>query len=396
MKFKKIADAFRVAFFLAVLFFPMAANRFSVGEQTAEMVYLMENRQIATLSDISIRTLRYRDMKRLPKRIEAYCVDLFPFRLSIVSALAQAQKDLFSRANERGVFGKDGWLFYNAPDNRTVDDYLGMLPLSREQFARHFDIANEKRRFFESLGIKYYLLIAPDKATIHPEFLPVMVREAKGVSRRERYMDYYRERIAEGGIPDFIIDPSPWLIEAKERLGPMYFPRDTHWNWSGRLVAAKVLCDRIRRDFPALETIPEVTVHDGIWRSDLVPILEGKPLPKDICRAASPDANQWDGIEFTIDGEKMETMRLSGDACLYRNGRDAVAKLNALLVGDSFWAAFHPAPEALVFRSLLFQRYAPDTLTTRRGYSNMIAGEKPDVIIEENVERYFFTRDRWN
>ncbi len=370
---QKTVNIFLVSAFLLVLFFPIAAKELSLGVQTPEML-AAENRAIAEKPSLIGERFRYRDVKRFPERMEAYLADTLPFRQQTISAFMRERRKFFGTQPAQGVVGKDGWLYYNSPVNGSIDDFLGKYPLSRDAFLRHFNELNRRRLYYESRGTVYYFFIAPNKVSVYPEFLPPALRTAKGETRREQYMRFYREHIAEHGIPDFVIDPTGALIAEKEKSGFLYYPQDTHWNWRGRIFAGNLILDRLRGHFPDLGAFPDLAMRQRPGLTDLVNLLSVEPLPGEAELFPFPDESRWSGIAAASDGTDFS----------YQNPQET---RSMLITGDSFMHIFLPLPEAFVFNTVVLHKSSNDTLPT---YERLAERERIDIVVEEYVERIFF------
>lgn len=385
---KRSADICIALLFLAALMVPAAVKGMGLGLQTAEMIHEKENREIAKKPALFFCGARLRDFTRYLDRLEKYLLDTFPFRSQIISELFATQRNSFAKQGSDGVFGKDGWLFYNASDAKTVNDFVSDNDIGYTEFLRHFTDLNKKRLFFESQGLRYYFMVAPNKITVHSEMLPEEFSRAKGTSFRESFMSYYREYIRKHALPDFIIDPTQALIAAKQSQGALYFPQDTHWNWRGRLVAANVICDRLRLDFPELGRVKTMKMKEGLGWRDLVSIVNVLTSPEMRGSAPFPDVSEWAHVEC-VQPERSRPKTVFTHEVFYRNDQQAKSGINAIIVGDSFFDSFQPLAEALVFNTLLFRsRFLHDVYDSlhyhRAAYPEII----PNVIVEERVERY--------
>lgn len=376
--------------FILYISVPFMAKTFSFGKQTSEMVADAENRTIAEFPSFDIRSFRYRYIRNFPTKFESYLSDTFPYRLSIITALKKIQTRFIHKPNEKGVIGQDNWLFGNKMGGVPVDDYLGNLDKSNSKIHHMIDSLEKKRQFFDGMGIKYYFFIAPNKITIHDEMLPEIVQKSKGISFRSEFMKIYNAQVDKGIIPDFVIDPTKHLISMKNTQGFLYFPQDSHWNWKGRMIAGSVLWDQIRRDFPELDLYPTLSMPLTLELTDLIPLFGIKIEPSSNNKFFSPDPEQWNQIGiFNKEGQPSKPQ---SEFTHYSNNKPD-ARLNALIVGDSFLFGFQPFPEALRFKNLWFQRAVKNNFGNAKRCHELLSGKKVDIVVEETVERYLSTRE---
>lgn len=396
---KRIANIFLSIFFIAVLLAPAIAKRLDLGTQTEAMIREKENRLMVPKPRLFGHQFDISELHRYPKRISEYLLDIFPYRLQITSVLFDVQRDQFGRQGDRGIFGKGNWLFYNESDAGSragsITNYIGNGVTSEKAAAAYFERLERKRKFFADRGIRYYFLIAPNKVTIHDEYLPDSLREARGKSFRETFMAYYRDRIRDEGIPDFVVDPTDALIARKAWKSPLYFAQDAHWNWEGRLVAARVLCDRLRRDFPGVGEMDRAMrmVERPGW-TYLVGILNVDAAADKRGEAGFPDPFQWGDVEGLLhDPAAWPWDSPFYHDALYRNRRRREGGIDIIMVGDSFWNGYHPVPEIWAVNSIFMRsrQYKNDDFvySVLKYYEMECPGVKPDAVIEEIVERNF-------
>lgn len=384
MKTHGIASIIMAVGFVGFCFWPIAATNLSIGKQTDAMIRAAENRPMTPRPSLNIFGMRYSAVKRLPRQLEGYFVDTFPYRLNMVDGLAFMQQGRIESLNGKGIFGLDGWLFLNDhsfQSGNTLDDFLGFNTLERRDFDAHFTDLDKKRRLYEEQGIRFYLLIAPNKATIYPKYLPETLRMAKGETIREQYMAFYRERIAREGIRDFIIDPTE-ALRARAVEESVYFPLDTHWTWEGRIVAGRLLLDRIRRDFPELDDIPELAMEPRpAWAG--LSIMLGVKIPSET-QASSlfPEEAQWD----FIDKHSEDASAIATGATLrhYYNQNNT---LDIFFAGDSFMNDYQPLPEAFVFRNSYFVQIDYHNRKIMRKLFDKTLEKQPAIVVDEMVER---------
>ncbi len=145
--------------------------------------------------------------------------------------------DLEPDPQQRGAFpqvleGRSGWL------------YLGFDSQGKCQPSQSLDeiVANLRRlrQAVEQSGRKFTLVVAPDKSTMVPDYLPRNYggKECSAKARTQ----FWSRMVTELGI----VDLRPALQGEAVRLGrPAYFQLDTHWTFSGGLTMTRAIADRI-------------------------------------------------------------------------------------------------------------------------------------------------------
>ena len=135
------------------------------------------------------------------------------------------------------VKGKNGDLFPNYPLAPTVENYLGLNPISNELLEIVKLNAAGTQAFWALNGAHYVMAIAPDKVTIYPENLPSLLSTLHSKSKYEQVVDVLKN------TPINFLN----LKEALERYkvtANVYNKKFdlVHWNGYGLEVAYKELC----------------------------------------------------------------------------------------------------------------------------------------------------------
>jgi alginate O-acetyltransferase complex protein AlgJ len=136
------------------------------------------------------------------------------------------------------IEGRDGWLYYEFdvegkchPAQR-MDDVLANL--------------GRLRQAVEASGRRFVLIIAPDKTTAVPEYLPDSY--AGKACSRTASEEFWRRAPAEAGAVDLRDDLR--RITEHDRTPP-YFPQDTHWDDRGALLLVRHAAERVEAQVTA-------------------------------------------------------------------------------------------------------------------------------------------------
>jgi hypothetical protein len=185
-----------------------------------------------------------------PAKFEAYFNDHFGHRNSLIRRLNQIQVWwLRTSCAANVVLGRDGWLFY------TVDplgnDYRTVRPYTDAELEQWRLLLENRRDWLARRGIDYVLVVAPDKQTIYPEMLPASLRaRSQGPSRLDQLITYL-----ESHSSFRLLDVREPLRHAKS-WGQLYVRTDTHWNERGAYVAYREIIESVRGRFPDLKPWP--------------------------------------------------------------------------------------------------------------------------------------------
>jgi len=275
------------------------------------------------------------------------------------------------------LIGRDGWLFFKGEDGHGLDRfYRGVLPVGDRELRGVVDELRRRERYLASLRIAYVVTIAPDKATIYPEKLPKWARPATARSPLDRLTEMIRN---DGSLR--FVDLRPPLLAAKsyERV---YYATDSHWNSLGAPIAYGAIMRAIAgalapRPVPiAPVALPPYVPGVDVYHGDLAR-MTGDPN-----RFPEPDyAPLW------------KILAAADSRCATR--QDAGKE-----PGYEWYACDRPGlPRGVVYRDsmaiplipLLSENFGRVAyVASHRLDPAFIARERPDVVVEEMVERAMF------
>lgn len=307
------------------------------------------------------------------ERLGAFFSDHFGFRGQLVRWHHWIAFDLLRQTTIGQVIrGEDGRLFYvGRGDGIDVRDFSGNWPHDPGTVERLAAWQADFARSFAARGIRYLLVLAPNKQTVYPESLPAMFgRHAPGM------LDELIPKLAAHSEIAFLDLRAALLPHRSEDL---YYRSDTHWNARGAFYAAQAIVAHLRPWFPGLHPLDlgdyriatamrdggDLAVMLGLQHryTEPMPLIErrGGALVREL--ASGGGAGTWEGAP-------------GGPRLLY--------------VGDSFGVALAPRLADAFSRV----RYVDPWRVGSPGKSqfeiieNLVAEERPDVVVYELLERY--------
>lgn len=166
------------------------------------------------------------EVKAFPQKFEAFFNDNYGFRKTLVSINSEIMDDIFNESPDaRAIIGKDDWLFFDNHDS--LLDAVGKATISDELINKAVKSFAKNWQKMRQNNIDYLVIIAADKSSIYPEFLPSYMTP-KGPHRIDKFLTALKAQ-----YPDFpIIDLRPLMLKAKEKE-IIYHKTDTHWNKRG-------------------------------------------------------------------------------------------------------------------------------------------------------------------
>ncbi len=272
--------------------------------------------------------------------------------------------------------GREGWLFYRV--HRGTQGTRPELPFEPEVLDRWVHTLSSQHRAVTEAGARYLFVVVPDKETVYPELLPAGSPPARPVSR----LDALTARLRADGVE--VVDLRPALREARGATSPfsrwsLYHRTDTHWNELGALVAARPMLAQLSTWFPRVRVPADDEVD--------VQTVE----------TAGGDLARMEGLQDSS-SEVQVRARVRSASCVFnplgapRRTGPEVPLVKAqilecrgapirrgLILHDSMMVAMLPALAPAFERSVW--RLTP--VLDRA----LLAGERPDLVIVELVER---------
>jgi alginate O-acetyltransferase complex protein AlgJ len=306
------------------------------------------------------------ELRKFPGALKWYfSKGCFGLKASLVRLHGHAMvRVLGTSSTPKVLLGRDGWLF--AGFDRVLDSRRGSSPLTPEQLRDWLGTLERRQAALEAQNIDYAFVVTPDPHTIYPEYLPRNVATA-GPSR----LDQLKEAWTRTPHVHFV-DVRPTLFANKQHAR-LYYRTDTHWNPLAGWLATREIASRL-----GLSGLPE----------GLLPLrsrpLRGGDLARLLGLANSyEDEEIWPAAEppkLLLENGELLTLTLTNVVF-----RDRVVVLNeggtgtAVVFRDSFGEAMMPWLSSLFKRTVWVRSYVFD--------EQLVEAERPDVVIEQMVER---------
>ncbi|CCH56700.1 hypothetical protein BN8_06083 [Fibrisoma limi BUZ 3] len=316
-------------------------------------------------------TFHYPHILTFIHELDQYCKESFGFRNALFYEYSTWKYDVLhtSPLPEKVVIGKGGWLFVGNSYNRVIDQHRGFVNLSDDALQQIEQKLLARQQELKRLGIRFYVLIAPDSHTIYPEYLPDELRSGvQDPSSLDRLTTRIRQH---GTLP--LIDLRDTLMQAKKQY-QVYYQTDTHWNEPGALIGCVSLVDRMRRDVPSIPKPSAYHIHrQAGGYGDLALMLALQSRLHDTFKytvEVTPDRKAQRLAEYDMPGHYLPSGRYAGP--------DQEAP-RLLLFGDSF------SHNLIKFLPGYFSQTYHVYQTTFD--AELVNAEKPDIVVLEIVER---------
>lgn len=302
-----------------------------------------------------------------PDRFTRWYQRNLPFRNEIFNLHYRCCSLLGISPVEKVMAGQDGWLFIRQFHRQTpYEDYLGINLFTEDELKTILKRLEHARTLLRRKNIRFALFIAPGKMHVYGDRMKKTYqrRDPGGPTRAKQLTEYLRTRSI---IP--VEYPLDEIESARKQLNvPIYFKRDTHWNFCGAYIGARSMMRLIDR--AAAGQMPAVSGMEPYYEETFYGDLARMTEAPGSCR--EPD---W---KFRNAGSFYQYLpREAG--CYSLNGlRHGGPKV--FFIRDSFLT--HAMPH-LIGRLSLATCYWDYSLNLK-----MIENDRPDIVVLEIVDRY--------
>lgn len=268
----------------------------------------------------------------------------------------------------------NGWFYWLGEDGKSLArHYRETLPFPQAEIDGSVAELARRRDWLAARGIAYVVAVVPEKFTIYPEHLPAWITKGPGPTPYDRLVQAMAKH------PEVaFVDLRPALRAAKARE-LVYYKTDSHWNYNGATVGYEALMAAVRDALPGRITTvapaprPPFTPGVDRYRGDLLHMLgrppgvyedDVAPLGKVLATAATRCARRLDkGEDPGVESYACAKPDLPRAVIL----RDSMAIPLIPLLSENFSRAVY--------------------VSARKLDKGLIEREKPDIVIEELVER---------
>ncbi len=365
-------------FFILVISFPLADDFFHIT-RSLDLPRLEEKRAKASKPAFHINALA-----RYSSLYTAYYNDDFSLRPLFIPLNNYLKVKAFGVSPISSVaVGKEGWL-YLARQNAEVDqlEYYRSFRLLTTKELEHWRVALEARRdWLAARGIHYLFIIAPNKSTIYPEFLPSNIQRAGQTSRLDQLTEYLTQH------SDIVyLDLRKAMFAGKKQnfVERVYRKTDSHWNLYGAYLAYVEIMKALGKFFPGVKPIDiskfrvfidernggdlaiMLSLQGSLYRDD---VIEVKPLFDTMAREGKPLEKQYPRVRESViecPGAELPT---------------------ALVVHDSFFNRLRHFLSEHFTRVIYLRDWGLNF------YADLIEKEKPKIVIDQMAERFLLNME---
>jgi hypothetical protein len=170
--------------------------------------------------------------------------------------------------NAKVILGKEGWLYWGGTMEDFAKEYSPLTAARAKRFCRS---AAALDRQLKARGVDFIIIIAPNKNTLYPEYMPDRCPRLAGPSLSDRIVEDLRA----SGVETLFLKEA---LQQHQSEALLYEPRGTHWNPLGAAYAAaeilRTLGGRYGIDYPTPARLGRRQAPDRA-NQDLLEMVEG-------------------------------------------------------------------------------------------------------------------------
>lgn len=239
-----------------------------------------------------------------------YVTDRLALHTAAITLRAKALAILGESGSPQVIRGREGFLFFA--------DTLYTKPLTAQELSALTDKLTALDQALSADGRGLIILIAPDKASVYPEMLPLHV-----LPQQPDLLQQVNASLEDAGLT--VLD-AQGLLTAHKREGLLYFRGDSHWNARGARIVYQELIRLTGTEAPDYADAPLLPDKAG----DLTLLCQPGTPPTE--PDASPD------IPHTY--RTTRPMRTADDARIQTTS--STTELSILVIRDSFGRSLLP------------------------------------------------------
>jgi alginate O-acetyltransferase complex protein AlgJ len=359
-----------ICFFIAI-FTPMVKLIFSPLSSYSDS----EKRALASFPALPDS---WEKISEFPREFEKFFNDHFGFREILINRYQREMKKRFGKIiSPKAIEGEKGWLFFTG-DNVTKN-FRGEIPLNELEIQTFINSCQHKKDWLAQKNIPYLLVMVPNKQSIYPEYLPESLQVMKGQTRYEQMIEHFK-----GKLPDYYLDLYKPLFKAKQQY-QIYSKSDTHWNSLGAKHGYEIILERIRKSTSKKHLQPVFT-FSGKWEEnsidgDLAVMLgmADKFKEKHPRLETSKKCAAYSDFTYKINNISKNPIAKPFITKCHE------AELKAVIFRDSFFSVLEPMLSENCKQAIyIWDRFSEETMSV------ILQDFKPDIVIEERVERFLF------
>lgn len=361
---ERIGQYLLIFLFLFLIYLPMIDVIFKIFPDTE----LSENRRL-----VNMITITKSNISSFPKNFENYYNDNFGLRKYLIKANNNINIRLFSySSNTRTILGKDNWLYWTG-EHDSISIFRYKKRYTEEDLKLYLKILKNRKEIFAKQGTRYFMIIAPDKQSIYPEYLPEYILRLNQNSEYDQIADYlYKNSMY------INIDVKKELLKEKQKGHLVYYKSDTHWNNYAAFIAYQQIMKKLNVYYPELKpmSLTDFDIIEEQYSGDISKIIGMQEYFEEKIDKLVPKKNRKANIKNvkSINGVVTRGSLLS--EC------NSCGNITMVFIRDSQAIPLIPLVAEHFSRVIYIGKSENPKIIHA-----IIKNEKPDIVLHEAVER---------
>ena len=231
------AQWFLVILFMATLYLPALTTRWL----DSPCLLIPEQRLARPFPSFPQKMSHW---KRMPSKLENALLDRIGFRCEALQVRLLWKYGLFGQLpSGLVVLGSNHWLYLDASHSIRPN---WNEPLRQRIVQTNLDRLRQRRDWLAARGIPLWVVLAPEKQTIHPESAP-----ARFLERWNEEIGTFNQELARNQLqPDKrldLIDLRTFLSQIAQSGQCLAYRTDSHWNLQGMIHGLRPIVARLRQ-----------------------------------------------------------------------------------------------------------------------------------------------------
>jgi hypothetical protein len=211
--------------------------------------------------------------------VERHFIGHFSFRKQLLDLNARFKISILGfSATSKAILGRNGMFFEGYGKRRVegdtvrsfdnITDYMGQTPFTPTELEAWRVCLEERYYWLKEQGIDYVFALAPTKALVYPENLPLRILWSKQRAGRPMRYDQLIRYLKENSVVP-VADLRESLLKAKQSTDlPLFYRTDFHWNYYGAFIAYQEIIRVINRYYPEHDLEPVAYSDFTVQRKD--------------------------------------------------------------------------------------------------------------------------------
>lgn len=320
--------------------------------------------------------------------VTEYINDHFGFRDLLIKKYHSELKRIFGIKGDSVPVhaGLDNWYFFTRA--KMLEDFTGRFKVKDDDYGAWLYEQQEKVNWLKEKNIDYVFMVAPNKQAVFPENVSANSTMIRGKS----VLNQLQSKKIDPAL-NIIIDLEDVLLKQKRDI-LLYFKTDTHWTNYGAYQAYLAIMAKLKEIFPDFSYRTEATFKTINRTCDInrdkcgdlttmLPFFDSFPESFEVY-----DLKEQCAVSVPVNVKISDVPEVKDTEAVVRK-KCGSGQLKAVVFHDSFGLALEPMfSESFSEVLYIWKRF------NKKNVEEVLQVFKPDVVIEEMVERNFVSRFR--